>query len=141
MALTADQITAKNFKEFYDKIFPYLNGGLARNNYSTDEQVVGTWIDGKPLYQKTVEITTPSALDTNTNVYDLSSLSISNIVYMNGYIINSTGNEYPLNYHNKGTQDYATTWYRSGAIGMAVGSDSTKNKTAYVTLQYTKTTD
>lgn len=26
MALTADQITAKNFKEFYDRIFPYLNG-------------------------------------------------------------------------------------------------------------------
>ncbi len=26
-------------------------------NYSTDEQVVGTWIDGKPLYQKTVEYT------------------------------------------------------------------------------------
>ena len=24
-----------------------------KNNYSTDEQVVGTWIDGKPIYQKT----------------------------------------------------------------------------------------
>ena len=23
-------------------------------NYSTDEQVIGTWIDGKPLYQKTI---------------------------------------------------------------------------------------
>ena len=28
------------------------------NNYSTDEQVVGTWIDGKPLYQKTLTTTT-----------------------------------------------------------------------------------
>lgn len=25
-------------------------------NYSTDEKVVGTWVDGKPLYQKTVEL-------------------------------------------------------------------------------------
>ena len=24
------------------------------NDYSTDEQIIGTWIDGKPLYQKTV---------------------------------------------------------------------------------------
>lgn len=27
MALTSDQITAKNFKEFYELIFPYLGGG------------------------------------------------------------------------------------------------------------------
>ena len=30
------------------------------NNYSTDEQVVGTWIDGKPLYRKVVVIDNPS---------------------------------------------------------------------------------
>ena len=24
------------------------------DNYSTEERVVGTWIDGKPLYQKTI---------------------------------------------------------------------------------------
>ena len=24
------------------------------NNYSTDEQVIGTWIDGKPIYRKVV---------------------------------------------------------------------------------------
>ena len=27
------------------------------HNYSTNEQVVGTWIDGKPLYEKTLAIT------------------------------------------------------------------------------------
>ena len=30
------------------------------NNYSTDEQVVGTWINGKPLYRKVVVIDNPS---------------------------------------------------------------------------------
>lgn len=33
---------------------------LAKNNmikYSTEEQVIGTWIDGKPLYQKSFKIT------------------------------------------------------------------------------------
>lgn len=28
-------------------------GGSSEHNYSTTEQVVGTWIDGKPLYQLT----------------------------------------------------------------------------------------
>ena len=62
MSLTNDQITAKNFKEFYEAIRPYLNGSFPTaiankfdkaNMYSTDEQIVGRWIDGKPLYQKT----------------------------------------------------------------------------------------
>ena len=29
-------------------------------NYSTDEQVIGTWINGKPLYRKVVIIDNPS---------------------------------------------------------------------------------
>lgn len=65
MSLTNDQITAKNFKEFYEQIRPYLNGNFPTpiankfdkaNMYSTDEQIVGRWIDGKPLYQKTFTI-------------------------------------------------------------------------------------
>ena len=29
-------------------------------NYSTDEQTIGTWIDGKPLYQKTIVTSLPN---------------------------------------------------------------------------------
>lgn len=35
-----------------------------RFKYSTEEQVIGTWIDGKPVYQKTVSITNPVSGDT-----------------------------------------------------------------------------
>lgn len=31
------------------------SGGGASHTYSTTEQVVGTWLDGKPLYEKTFE--------------------------------------------------------------------------------------
>lgn len=30
-----------------------INGNMFTNNYSTNEQRIGTWIDGKPLYQRT----------------------------------------------------------------------------------------
>ena len=30
-------------------------GGSGGHNYSTTEQVVGTWINGKPLYEKTID--------------------------------------------------------------------------------------
>lgn len=41
---TAENINAT--KAYVDSIF--------KHKYSTDEQVVGTWIDGKPLYEKTM---------------------------------------------------------------------------------------
>jgi hypothetical protein len=36
----------------------------SETEYSTDEKVVGTWIDGKPIYQKTFEITSGISNDT-----------------------------------------------------------------------------
>ena len=30
-----------------------IGGGM--HNYSTEEQVIGTWIDGKPIYEKTLQ--------------------------------------------------------------------------------------
>ncbi len=66
MALTADQITAQNFKDFYAEIRPFLNGNspLAVNTfnksdlYDTTEKVVGRWIDGKPIYLKVLVLET-----------------------------------------------------------------------------------
>ena len=60
MALTNDQITAQNFKDFYGQIRPYLNGNVPTfantfnksDLYSTDEILIGRWIDGKPIYQR-----------------------------------------------------------------------------------------
>ena len=31
--------------------------------YSTNEQVIGTWIDGKPIYRKVVTLSTTKTID------------------------------------------------------------------------------
>ena len=36
------------------------------NDYSTAERIVGTWIDGKYIYQKTINVTLPSSAGTET---------------------------------------------------------------------------
>ena len=45
---------------------------IAGCKYSTNEQLVGEWIDGSKIYQKTISMTTPSSTSTeeftNTNV-------------------------------------------------------------------------
>lgn len=73
MSLTNDQITAKNFQEFYAQIRPYLNGQVPpvfnkfskSDLYSTDEQLVGRWINGKPVYQKVVEFSSQKTIGTS----------------------------------------------------------------------------
>ena len=54
--------------------------GIPAVHYSTEEQVVGTWIDGKTLYQKT--ITSSDAISFNNwgNIVDVSSLNIDEFV-------------------------------------------------------------
>lgn len=55
-------VTKQDLADFYEQILPYLGGmpEILANKfskgdmYSTDERMIGQWIDGKPLYQKTV---------------------------------------------------------------------------------------
>ena len=37
-----------------------VSGGVSQDIYSTEERVVGRWIDGKPLYRKCYQMTTPN---------------------------------------------------------------------------------
>ena len=55
-------VTEERLAQFYQQILPYLGGmpDILANKfnradlYSTDEKLIGRWIDGKPLYQRTI---------------------------------------------------------------------------------------
>lgn len=51
-------------------------GGDSGHNYSTTEQVVGTWIDGKPLYERTIKYDwgTSGTLSNNTPILTLADI-------------------------------------------------------------------
>ena len=44
--------------------------GESNNIYSTEEQVIGKWIDGKPLYRKVIETILPETAVNGTIVYE-----------------------------------------------------------------------
>ena len=48
------------------------------NEYSTEETVIGKWIDGKPLYQKviTFDNTISISYDDNTFIHNISNIDI-----------------------------------------------------------------
>lgn len=49
---------------------PEGGGGGSSTHYSTEEQVIGTWIDGSTLYQKTIEFTCSSTNTSTTYTMD-----------------------------------------------------------------------
>lgn len=107
-------------------------------DYSTDEKIVGTWIDGKPIYQKTINFgnlpNTTSKL-VNHNISNLSQIiDLKTMVY--------TGTSWiTLSYISPGNLDSAVYCSVTPTqIKIETGADRS-NWTAYATVQYTKTTD
>lgn len=109
------------------------------NAYSADEMIVGYWIDGKPIYRK-VEIANVTDLKKDI---DVSSLNIEKCISVKGCIINESSS-YSLNKLPIDSFEYSiSAYYATDVITIRVGS-SCKNllpMTAYVVLEYTKTTD
>lgn len=52
-------VTANNMNEMQN----ILNNNISENvldKYSTNETIIGVWIDGKPIYRKVIKITNPA---------------------------------------------------------------------------------
>lgn len=122
------------------------------HNYSTDEQVVGTWIDGKPLYEKTFYFN--NVLLTNDNATSGLTHGLTNIDFAmikNSYYRYTALDNY---WHDtsiiRATYASASNTYRTSFVcgdraffGFLLDTqfDASDARSYIVTLQYTKTTD
>lgn len=153
MALTNEQITAQNFKSFYNQIRPYLNGNVPTfantfnrsDLYSTDEQLIGRWIDGKPIYQKSIIASNP-VVGNNTIPHNITNLD--RVVKCDGTVMRNGDNftfSLPICYVPNVTQwSIATSGISKSTVNITVGDGFTGTyalSDLVITLQYTKTTD
>lgn len=111
--------------------------------YSKYEKQIGTWIDDKPLYQKTM---TYQFTNTNDVYHDF-------VPNANAYIVNAIGlidaggdvtRPIPIFYNNSVSNTHARFDEGAPANGVRLRRESGAwgaSPTAIVTLQYTKTTD
>lgn len=110
------------------------------NTYSTEEQRIGTWIDGKTLYRKVIEF---GKLASTTNVINHTTTlaSENNIVRAEGYAVNQKI-IMPLSYagqNNNGISfnvsvNIATDTYQ---ITIQCASDRSEYE-GYAIIEYTK---
>lgn len=102
--------------------------------YSTAEQVVGTWIDGRKIYRKTFEIPITS---TNT-------LVSHNITNVRDYVGISGGVAYrgeflPLSWYYGNTTDWVRAWLYYTQIRIRTeNSNVVNNRTVRISIEYTK---
>ncbi len=112
------------------------SSGGGELNFSTDETVIGTWIDGKPLYRKII-------YNNGSNIgnsHNLSSLNVKDVLFSVAYsmdyiyyynivggMANSSGSKQIL--FNKNTSTLEFYNFPSGAT------------TFWLVIYYTKTTD
>lgn len=107
---------------------------VAGDVYSTDERVVGTWIDGKPLYQKTFYI------EASITTYATGLTNIDNIFIKKQQINVSNNYIYESYYYDSKEFAYACV-KNDGSEIVIVKSSQVVLTGSYITLQYTKTTD
>lgn len=126
-------------------IIPIVQSGVSKKvtkqlltnyNYSSTEQVIGTWIDGKPLYRKTFVDTTAST----SYQIDVSDLNIDFVAWMYGVIRDPNNVTTVASGFYTSSTTYFALVYNSAGLGVRTGSGYI-SCTKYITIEYTKTSD
>lgn len=120
------------------------------NEYSTDERLIGKWIDGKPLYRKVIIInTTLSSNELNNFPHNIENVDFI-FVEKAFVVVNDANNttsyrwSYPLPvglYNSNTDEDKLSLFVSRWGIRFFVQTSWGVGWSKYVVLNYTKTTD
>ena len=142
-----------------DSMDDVLNASVSGNQvasdglvYSTEEQVVGKWIDGKPIYQITIQDTMPTCVTNGTVVdkYIPISSSIGTLIAVEQTVIlldESVAYIIPRYLNAVGVGVNAIRVHTNAHSSLPNQVIISNNYTSwngcntYITIQYTKTTD
>lgn len=120
-------------------------GWVQTTDYSTTEKEIGTWIDGRPLYRKTIvleNVTIPS----NSNEIVIMDITNNDVIMVENYYLNmdtssSAGNRHKIlqNMYDTNNKYVAVRgWQNNLLLQSNIFYYVYKG---YITVKYTKTTD
>lgn len=134
-ALTEEQKASGTW--FVDDGTACAGGGESAGEvYSTEEQRIGTWIDGKPLYKRTFMLQTPPK-NSEQAIFTLENAEFKEL---NGYFVATSGGTMPLNFYGA-PNSYSVVYSIDGTIYFMVSHENYQNRPLVLTGIYTKTTD
>ena len=115
--------------------------GMSMDNYSTTEHIVGTWIDGRPIYEITLDVNTTLSSGENTLYHSISDLDMC--IFITGCCTYNNGSEWLILPYV--SPDYVSNYsvtignVNSSTYKIFVGQMFTSIENIYVTLRYVKT--
>lgn len=137
---TLSDMTDVSFSNLKENNILKYNGSMWINSdnfheYSTEEKIVGKWIDGKSIYEKVISGNMIASPPDWVDFYDCSGLNIDNMIEIKGFynyenirsiMLNDRYSSFSYEYNTKMIQYYNTS----------LGSGLTFNVT--VIIKYTK---
>lgn len=148
---TYSWVEAPNYEEMDDSdmddvVTPLPSVSARYHKYSTEEQVVGEWIDGSTLYQRTIVTTMPEVTldktDAKNNTSIGASIDYAQLISCERY--NNTTNipisqyfyntEYGVFVYIKGNNDTSN----ANTVELHSNCEGWSGQTVYITIQYTK---
>lgn len=125
-----------------------IPGGYEETNvdfldYSTDEIIVGRWIDNKPVYRRAVIFTNFSSSSGNSKSIGLTSSILDTMVRITGTYIasDSSVGTIPRGHPSNASWENNVWLNSSGTLYLEMGSSYTSVIKAVVILEYTKKSD
>ena len=116
------------------------------NKYSTTEEVVGTWIDGKPIYRKTMEFSNLSAGENNIP-HGIADVDIIMVDRDHSFATNGTYSElWQIGNTNSSASNFSQfsvslVWTTNSMFDVYIGSGlASRLPKLIITFEYTKTT-
>ena len=118
-----------------EKFVNVNQSGGASVIYSYDERLIGQWVDGSNLYEKTIDIgTLPSSATSQSYPHGIS----GNIVHYNASAIDTVGTVIQLPFYTTAVNYNIGIYVTTTNVVIETQRNSSGYTHCYVTLQYTK---
>lgn len=130
---TTDNVTVNTYA-------PIVPMNIA-SKYRLEEKVVGQWLDGKPLYQKTIDFGTLPNATTKSVAHGISNITGDNVVSINPIASAGSYAIFARIHDQQATNQCFFEVTDTNVICYARGANLSSYTQCYVTIQYTKTTD
>jgi hypothetical protein len=116
----------------------YVPSGDKAVHYSTEEEVIGTWIDGKTLYQKQVTFTTSFSSEVSGTIKYGSSPNLSTLIpNIDNAFADAQHSFFEVNNVQRGFLGFS--YIRESKVLNCYAHNSSSDVSAKIMLQYTKT--
>lgn len=131
---TSTPLNAENLNNNFNELNDSIEELKESNVYSEEEQVIGIWLNGKPLYRKIYSGKAPDLM--NTVAY----LNNINMIYVRGWLALPTGTQQMVGGYIDNVNYSDVVLSAENELKLYVSS-AWRNSSYNLILEYTKTTD